>query len=116
MKRILFIDDDEIILSTFNSIVSSLNYSVTTCNDSLTALDLALKNDFKLIITDLKMPGLSGIDLIKKIKEAKKDAKIYILTGFKSDDIVKNVLESGATGIMEKPFELSKIVSIMNRI
>lgn len=116
MKRILLIDDDAVVLASFTSIMSSLNYSVTTCNDSETALDLALNSDFKLIITDLKMPKLSGCELITKIKEKKKDSLIYLLTGFKTDDVVKSVLECGATGIMEKPFEVSKIVSIMNRL
>lgn len=116
MKRILFIDDDEIVLSTFSSIMSSLNYSVTTCNESRTGLELALHTDFKLIITDLKMPELSGVDLIKRIIEKKPDSIIYLLTSFKTDDVVKSVLDSGATGIMDKPFEVSKIVTIMNRL
>lgn len=116
MKRILLIDDDVVVLASFTSIMSSLNYSVTTCNDSFTALDIALNIDFKLIITDMKMPNLSGMELIKKIKEKKKDSLIYLLTGFKTEDLVKNVIACGATGIMEKPFEVSKIVSIMNRL
>lgn len=67
-----------------------------------------------MIITDYKMPNMNGVEIIKKVKEEKPKAIIYLLTGFYDEDIVKIARESGATGIMNKPFEVSKIVSILS--
>ena len=114
MKRILFIDDDELVLETFKIVLGSYNFDITTTSSSLKGLELALENDFDLIITDLRMPDLNGAELVEKVKSDKPEARIYILTSYTKDDIVKTVLDSGASGIMEKPFELSKIISILN--
>ncbi|MGL1893144.1 MAG: response regulator [Spirochaetaceae bacterium] len=113
MKRILFIDDDKIILRAFDSMLSNLNYNVTTCNDSVVGLKMALEEDFALIIVDYNMPKLNGIELITKLKVVKKDANVYILTGFLDDGIIKKASNAKVSGIMEKPFNVSKIISIM---
>lgn len=114
MKDILFVDDNNIVLETFKAIVEQYNYSVEICNNSLKGLDLALENDFALIITDYKMPGLDGIEFIKRVKNIKPSSNIYLLTGYYDNHIVEKVLESGANGLMKKPFEVSKILTIMN--
>lgn len=114
MKSILFIDDDEIVAKSFDLILSDLNYSVTTCLSSTEGLNLALLKNFDLIITDLRMPELSGIELIQSVKKQKPNSKIYLLTAFLDDDILKSALSAGASGIMEKPFKVSKIISIMS--
>lgn len=113
-KKILFLDDDEIVVESFKYIMTDLNYEVETFTDSESCLEMAVKKDFDLIITDMRMPGINGAEFIKGVIQKKPNARIYILTGYPGDEIVKTALETGAKGIMEKPFEVSKIVDLMN--
>lgn len=113
MKRILFIDDDNIVLETFKYLLSNYNYDVTICNNSIEGLNLALNNDYELIITDYHMPNITGIELIKKVKLQKKNVSIILASGYLDDDIIDNAYKVGALSIMHKPFDLSKIVTLL---
>lgn len=114
MKRILLIDDNKDVLDTFYYMLTDLNYDVTTCIDSTEGLKKAIDENFELIITDYKMPKLNGFEIIKRVKDIKPKAIVYLLTEVYEEHIIKIAREAGATGIMNKPFELSKIISILN--
>ena len=114
MKKILLIDDDDIILTTFEHMLSNLNYKVTTIRDSRKGLQVALDEDFDLILTDCQMPYLSGIELIQKLKEIKKEINIYILTGALDEEQIKQIHSAGVTGIIEKPFNIKQIVALLD--
>lgn len=113
-KKILLLDDDNIILDTFELVMSDLNYDVTTFNNATKCLEVASSEDFDLIITDIRMPGLNGADFVRELLKVKPEANVYILTGYPDDSIVKEALGLGAKGLMEKPFQVSKIISLMN--
>lgn len=113
MKRILLIDDNRDILETFNYMLTDLNYSVTTCIDSTEGLLKAINEDFELILTDYEMPNKNGCEIIKEVKRVKPNSAIYLLTGYYEENVINKAREVGATGIMNKPFEVSKIISIL---
>lgn len=115
-KKILFLDDDEIVLETFKYVMTDLNYEVVTYSNSKDCLNLALSEDFDLIITDIRMPELNGIEFIKRVKKVKPKSNIYVLTSYPDKNIVKEALSLGALGLMEKPFHVSKIVSVLNSL
>lgn len=114
MKKILFIDDDEIVLETFKMVFSDLNYHVTTCISGEEGLLEAQKETYDLIITDYLMSGLDGIEVVKRVKSSGIKTKMYILTSHINEpDFIKNANKAGVDGIMEKPFEISKIVTLL---
>lgn len=112
-KKILLLDDDDIILDTFNYVMTDLNYDVTTFSNAEECLAVASNDDYDLIITDIRMPLINGAEFIERLLKVKADANVYILTSYPDDSIVKEALRLGAKGLMEKPFQVSKIVSIM---
>ncbi|MGL1894212.1 MAG: response regulator [Spirochaetaceae bacterium] len=113
MKKILLIDDDIIILKTYEHIFKNLNYQLTAISDSKKGLEIAINEDFDVILTDNKMPNLTGIELILELKKVKKDVNIYLLTGFIEKDQLKLLKSIGVTGIIEKPFSSSQIISLL---
>lgn len=114
MKRILFIDDDEILLETVKLVFTDLNYEVITCTNGKDAIQIAGNSDFDLIITDYLMPEMNGIEVITKLKEMGITTRIYILTGhIDEDNFITNANKAGVSGIMEKPFEISKIITLL---
>lgn len=114
MKKILFIDDDEIVLETFRLVFTDLNYKVVTCANGKDGIEVAKRESFDLIIVDYQMPEINGIEVVMKIREQGINDKIYILTShINESDLVSDAKKAGVDGIMEKPFELSKIITLM---
>lgn len=116
MKKILFVDDDENILLVLKYMLKNYNFNLDICNDSNEALQLALKEDFDLIITDYMMPNLNGIELIKIIKKSKNNPLFVLISGALTDEIVEEARIVGIDNIMQKPFDIAKIITLLGYI
>lgn len=122
------IDDDEELCEEITEILTNEGYRVTTAFDGLSGNRLIKKYDYDLIILDIKMPGLSGFDVLRGIKGQNKKIKVIVLTG---RPMSKNLLEERdhndkddrvlglADGIIGKPFDiealLGKIKELTNK-
>jgi DNA-binding response OmpR family regulator len=84
MKKILIVEDEKTLCLLYEEELAKEGYSVTTANDADTALEILKKKKFDLIITDIRMPGKNGIDLITKIMGLRKDIPIIINTAYQS--------------------------------
>ena len=112
-KRILLVDDDELILESFEMIFEDLGYEVVTRSDSVQGVETALGSDFDLILSDIRMPGVNGAQVIERILAGKPGAKIYVLTAYPGDPIVQAAFDAGALGLMKKPFDVGKILDLL---
>ena len=112
--NILVVDDEDDICSLFKDTIEESGHTIATVNDSHKGLDLALHNDFDLIFLDLKMPGMDGAELFRRIKETKPDVPVTIITGFQDSELMMKALKHGPLGIMIKPFSGSDIISAVN--
>ncbi len=90
--------------------------SIYTANDGEKAFQLYLSNDIDIVITDVLMPRLSGLDLIKKIKETNPEASIIVVSASSNLDIVREALRNGAYDYIIKPFSVDDIMFSINRI
>ena len=111
-KRILLVDDDELILESFEMIFSDLGFDVTTRSDSAQGVETAMTSDFDLVLCDIRMPGLNGAQAIAKMVAGKPAINIYILTAYPGDPIVQAAFDAGARGLMKKPFEVAKVLDL----
>jgi DNA-binding response OmpR family regulator len=84
MKKILIIEDEKALGLLYKEELTKEGYAVTTSNDADTALEILKKKKFDLIITDIRMPGKNGIELITKIMGLRKDIPIIINTAYQS--------------------------------
>jgi putative nucleotidyltransferase with HDIG domain len=115
--KILVVDDDENICRLCTSTLENIGYRVTSVTDSLKALHLARTEAFDLILTDIKMPQLNGIELLKKLRETSPDNLVIFMTGFASVDIAIKALQEGAANLIHKPFHVSELqLAIKNAI
>lgn len=117
MNKILYVDDELINLQLFE-INLSRKYDVYTASDGLIALDILEKNpDIKVVISDMRMPIMNGIEFIKRAKVKFDVIKYYILTGF---DITQEIEEAINSGLIvkyfRKPFNLDEIDGEINKI
>ncbi len=114
---ILIVDDDETITWTLASIIRKKHpdYKVYLATSGMEAFGYMkqLKN-LDILITDIHMPGLSGIDLLRKIKDEKLKPEIIVITGFGTSEIYNEVERLGAIRYLTKPFDLATLVKIVD--
>ncbi len=114
-KKILVVDDEKIIRDTF--IAAFDEYRIIPVAGGQEALNILNRpNDIDLIILDMMMPGLTGIELLREIKRINSNRKVIILTGYSSTDVVIEALRVGADEFIEKPFDIKQTQEIIERL
>lgn len=110
-QKILVVDDEAILLKAVEFKLKKEGYSVDTASSGEEAID-KLKNggEFDLIISDVMMPGLSGMELLKSVKENNAEMRVLLLTGLKTEDTVIDAFDLGADDFMTKPFNPKELI------
>jgi diguanylate cyclase (GGDEF)-like protein len=114
--RILVVDDEESLRSMLSEVLTDDGYEVTSAENGEQALEIFRKSPFPVVITDILMPGVNGIDLLQEIKKSFPDTQVIIMTSHASLETAINALRSGAYDYLVKPFEdLELISAVVNR-
>ena len=114
-KRILIVDDEETLtFSLYQSfIMSKENFEVVTAASGDEAWEKIEEDEFDVVITDITMPGITGIELLKKIKLKSPDTPVIIMTAYGSDEKKEEAILSGAYEYVEKPFEIRSLKELI---
>jgi len=102
--NILVVDDEVVVREGVRRILEGDRYSVESCASGRAALDLLKTNDFKMVITDLKMPGMGGLEVLKAIKILQPEIPVIIITGYSTVDTAVDAMKNGAIDYIAKPF------------
>lgn len=114
--KILVAEDEEITLKHVLSTLGSEGYEVVGEKDGRAAFDRLNRDHFDLLITDVKMPFMSGLELLAKVKETHPDIDVMIITGFGSVGDAVDAMKRGAYDYITKPFDLDELVIKVNKI
>ncbi len=112
---ILVVDDDATIRSLLSELLHGEGYDVVTAKSGEEALELVLQTPYPLIISDVKMHAMTGIELLKKIKEVSTDIQVIVMTSYATVDTAVSALRIGAYDFIVKPFEDLQLVAISVR-
>lgn len=113
--NVLVVDDEVEILRTLKSYLSLNGFKVTVAKDAQTAFEVVESGKVHIVLTDISMPGMNGIDLLEKIRAYDFSIQVIIMTGFSTFKTTLQALELGATDYILKPFEdLDEVVRIIN--
>ena len=114
-KKVLIVDDEETLTWSMAKSLSKDKdkYEVIIANNGREALSQLEKNKIDLVITDIRMPDINGLDLLVKIKKAYPQTKVIIMTAYGSSDVQKEANQRGSLYYVEKPFEISDIRKII---
>ncbi len=104
-KKILIVDDEQSICDVLSIALKKDGYSVTTETNPKKALDLVRRDRFDLVLQDLKMPEMDGLDLLREIKKAREDAIVVIMTAYSTWDRAVEAMRLGAFHYIKKPFD-----------
>ena len=113
--NILIVDDDKTLLSALKTVLVKEN-NVTICNDGKKAIELCQNKKFDLIITDLMMPGASGLEVLTETRKIDPDCLVVLITGFASLETAVQAIREGAYDYITKPFKLEEIKIIVNNV
>src|SRR4030043_611158 len=114
-KRVLIVDDEETLTWSMARSLSKDkdNYEVMIANNGREALNLLKKNKIDLVISDIRMPDINGLDLLVTIKKEYPQTKVIIMTAYGSTDVRKEANLRGSLYYVEKPFEISDLRRII---
>jgi len=115
-QAILAVDDEPHMLKLLERIISEKTpYSIVTTNSSLEVPKLLEKESFDLILTDLKMPGMDGLDILRTVKEQGRNEEIIIITAFGSLETAVEALSNDVFDYITKPFKKEQILFTVNK-
>jgi signal transduction histidine kinase len=113
--KILIADDEQVIRDLFERFLSQEGYRVSTAIDGQDALEKIKKENYAMLILDLKMPKISGMELLEQIREIKKDLIIIIITGYATVETAKEAIKQGCFDYITKPFNIEEVAIIIKR-
>jgi DNA-binding NtrC family response regulator len=110
-SRILVVDDEAVIREGLRRVLSADGYAVETFASGPPAVERMAANFFDLVITDLKMPGMSGLEVLKHIKALQPEVPIIMITGYSTVDTAVEAMKNGAVDYVAKPFTPDEILA-----
>ena len=116
MAKILIIDDEPDMLKLLSMILREKTaYEITTTNNPIEAVELAKQGGFDLVISDLKMPGLDGLEVIDAVKKVDEDTPVIIITAFASVESASEAIQKGGFDFITKPFRKEQILFTIDK-
>ena len=110
MSRILVIDDERSIRNTLKDILQFEKYQVEVAEDGFKALEMIKAADYDVVLCDIKMPGMDGIEVLQKIEEIKPDTPVVMISGHGNIDTAVESIKKGAFDFIEKPLDLNRLL------
>lgn len=113
--KILVIDDEDIVRRSCSRTLSPLGYEVRLTQSSLDGLRMIDKEKFDLVLTDIKMPDMDGIEVLKQVRDKFPEMKVIIMTGYQSVENALKSVQLGAFDYIEKPFSPDALISSVSK-
>lgn len=107
--RLLIVEDEKELCDTVAKSLYGAGYEVDTCYDGDEALDYILSDDYDLIVLDLNLPGMDGMDILRELRKKNEETKVLILSARSQIADKVEGLDAGANDYMEKPFHLQEL-------
>jgi DNA-binding NtrC family response regulator len=115
-RQVLILDDEPIVCKRLRPAFQKAGYEVETFAEGQTALARVEEKKFDLIVTDLKMEGLDGLQFLARVKELNPKTEFIVITGFATLETAKESFRKGAYDFLAKPFKLSDLMAIVHRL
>lgn len=113
-KRILVVEDDEEMRSLLKDFIVEEGFETDSVSNGSEAFRKLVKEPFDLIITDVRMPGLTGLDILPGMRKLQPGAAIIVITAFGSEEVQRKAFERGATAYLEKPIQFPKLRTLIH--
>ncbi|MFC1884239.1 response regulator [Thermodesulfobacteriota bacterium] len=116
MMVILVVDDEMPICELLREFLSQMGHQVITASSGEQGIEKLRENRPEALFLDIRMPGMNGIDVLRKIRDTDKDLSIIMLSGFGDYSTVQQAYKTGANHYVQKPIELDHVIKILDII
>jgi two-component system response regulator HydG len=113
--RILVVDDEQDICANLQDILSDLGYHVDVAYDGASALELVRKTRYDVALLDLKMPGMDGLELYRRIKRLRSGTVAMIVTAYAGSETAQSAMTAGAWKIVAKPVDFPQLMALVDQ-
>jgi DNA-binding NtrC family response regulator len=111
--KILILDDEPIVLKRLKPALEKSGYEIEVFSRSLEASDRIMEQDFDIVITDLKMEGLDGMEFLTRVKDRSPATEVIVITGFATMETARESFKKGVFDFLAKPFKLGEIKEVV---
>jgi DNA-binding NtrC family response regulator len=113
-RKVLVIDDEQIVLNSVIRILGQASFDVEATLNGRQGLNWALNKTYDLVLTDIRMPDMGGMIILKDIKRAKPEVPVIIITGYTNVQSAMQAMKLGAADYVEKPFTPDQLLKVVN--
>jgi DNA-binding NtrC family response regulator len=113
-KKALVIDDEQIVLDSVSKILASENFEVDVSLDSCQGIDSAVQREYDIVLTDIRMPNIGGMRVLRDVRRAKPSLPIVMLTGYATVKSAVQAMKLGASDYLEKPFTPEELLNAVS--
>lgn len=113
--EILVVDDQYGIRILLNEVFQKEGYKTVLAASGAQALEIVAKRDPSLVLLDMKIPGMDGLETLKRIKQIKPEMKVVIMTAYGDLDTIQHAISGGALAHFAKPFDLKELTALVKR-
>ncbi|MGD8384665.1 MAG: sigma-54 dependent transcriptional regulator [Lysobacterales bacterium] len=114
-RRILIVDDEEIVVRSCVRILGTETYSIDSAGNGLEALEKIGEKDYDMLILDVKMPKMNGIEVLQRVKETHPDIDVIMITGLNQIELAVQAMKLGAFDYLPKPFDPEELEMVVSR-
>jgi len=115
IPSVLLVDDDLNFRNTLSKILLKKGYEVMTAESGYQALDYLRERDFGVVLMDIKMPVLNGVEAFKKVKVLKPGLPVILMTAYSMEDLVKEAVKEGVYSVLRKPFDAETVIRMIEK-
>lgn len=113
--EILVLDDEEIVGTRLKAVLEKAGYVVETYTDSRQAKNRIEQHRFDIVVTDLKMANIDGLQLFQVAKEKWPDCEVFLITGYATVEVTREALKKGIRDVIAKPFKIAQFKKIIDQ-
>ena len=113
---ILIVDDEKNIRLSLSMALEKLNIPVETAASGEEAMEKLGKGDYEFMLLDLRMPGMDGMEVLRRVSQQRPEIKVIIITGYGSIDLAVEAMKLGAVDFLQKPFDAAEVRGVVRRL
>jgi DNA-binding response OmpR family regulator len=114
--NVLIVDDDPTMAKTLVDILQFKGYAAQTAHSGPEALEQCARRVFDCVISDVKMPGMNGVDLCHRLKRSTPEVVVVLMTAYSEDELVRKGRMEGATDVLTKPIHIDELLAFLHTL
>ncbi len=115
-KKLLLVDDNEEFLDSIKDVLEDAGYIVMTAANGEDALSLFKEETFDVVLMDIKMPGINGVETFLKMKESNPGVKVVLFTAYSMNELIEKAFKEGVYEVLSKPLEISRLLKLIEEV